>query len=526
MALRPAHGPSVSGLSSGGCPRNVAQMSEKIRTPAWRDISTTCARHPASMQRSMMAIAGMLLLAGCASTAPTSSPHHPSHKVAAEWHAQRPHHGQLSNLSLWWSQFNDPLLLRLIEAGQRVSPTLAEAAARIGDARANRTAQGASLLPLLDADISRSRGRSELLQPVTTASSSGLNLSWELDVFGANRAGVSAAQARLESSQARWHEARILVAAEIATTYTDLRVCEALIDQAEREVESYEQTTQVVDLLARAGFETHAAADQARATAAQGQSRLVEQRANCDLLIKSLVSLTGEDEGLLRRELLASAATLPQPAELTVPSIPAEALTQRPDIFAVARDVEMASAEADQAEAQRWPRVTLMGSIGNSRISSGGVTTDGSIWSVGPVAVTMPVFDAGARKENASAAHTRYQASTVVYAARLREAVREVESALVTLESAANRDINVLTAAEGFASAFAAINESYKQGAASLFELEEIRRSMIAADRAVVSLHRDRIVAWIDLYRAVGGGWSPDAANDSNEKDPADGSPP
>jgi outer membrane protein, multidrug efflux system len=466
------------------------------------------------MQSFMMAIAATLLLAGCASTAPTPSPDHPTHEVAAEWHAQLPHQGQVSNLNLWWSQFNDPLLLRLIEAGQRASPTLAEAAARIGDARANRAAQRASLLPLLDASSSGSRGRSQSPEPITTESSASLNIGWELDLFGANRAGVSAAQAGLESAQARWHEARILVAAEIATTYTDLRTCEALIERTELEVHSYEQTTQIVGLLAKAGFETHAAADQARATAAQGRSRWVEQRASCDLLIKALVSLTSSDETGLRRDLMASAATLPTAVELAVTSVPAEALAQRPDIFAAASDVEMASAEADQAAAQRWPRITLAGSIGNSRISSDGITTDGRVWSVGPVAVTMPLFDGGARKANASAAHTRYRASAVVYAARLREAVREVESAFVALESTADRERNTFAAAEGFASAYSAVNERYKNGAASLFELEEIRRSMIAADRAVVSLHRDRIVAWIDLYRAVGGGWSPGDSSD------------
>lgn len=466
------------------------------------------------MHRSMMAIASTLLLAGCASTAPESWPDGPAHNSAVEWQARLPHGGQVSNLSLWWSQFNDPLLLRLIEAGERVSPTLAAAVARIADARASRTAQRAGLLPLLEAGVSGSRERPQLAEPVTNAVSTSLNVSWELDVFGANRAGVRAAQSQLESAQARWHEARILVAAEIATTYTELRVCEALIDQTESEVESHEQTMQAVELLAKAGFETNAAADQARATAAQGRSRLVEQRASCDLLIKSLVSLSDADEGDLRRDLLASAATLPKPHEFTVASVPAEALAQRPDIFAAARDVEMTSAEADQAEARRWPRITLTGSIGNSRISSGGITTDGRVWSVGPVAVTMPLFDGGVIDANANAAHARYRASVVAYAARLREAVREVESAFVALESAANRERSVLTAAEGFSSAYAAVNERYKNGAASLFELEDIRRSMIDARRAVVSLQRDRIVAWVDLYRAVGGGWSTAVEND------------
>lgn len=457
-------------------------------------------------------ITGMLLLAGCATPAPLLPD--ADRNVAAQWHAQLPHEGQLSDLSLWWSQFNDSLLLKLIDAGQCVSPTIAEATARVADARANRAAQRASLLPLLEALSSGSRQRSELAQPLTTTSSANVNVSWELDLFGANRAGARAARARFESSQARWHEARILVAAEIASIYTDLRMCEMLVGQAEREVESYEQTTAAVSLLAKAGFETEAAAEQARATAAQGRSNLVEQRSSCDLLIKSLVSLTDSDEFLLRRELRANAATLPSPVDLTVASIPAEVLAQRPDILAAARDVEMASAEASRAEAQRWPRITLAGSIGNSRVSSGGITTDGQIWSVGPIAVTMPLFDGGARKANAAAAHARYRASAVIYAARLREAVREVESALVALESTASRDVDVLLAAQGFASAYAAANERYKQGAASLFEIEELRRSMIAAERTVVTLQRDRVVAWIDLYRAAGGGWSPDAASD------------
>lgn len=464
------------------------------------------------MQVSTTTITGVLLLAGCATPAP--SPPDASHKVATQWHTRLPHQGQLSDLSRWWSQFNDPLLLRLIDDGQHVSPTLAEATARVADARANRTAQRATLLPLLEAASTGSRERSDPAQPLTKSSSENLNVSWELDLFGANRAGTRAAQANFQSSQARWHEARILVAAEIASTYTDLRMCEMLIEQAKREVESYEQTTEAVSLLAKAGFETHAAAEQARATAAQGRSNLVQQRSSCDLLIKSLVSLTDTDESLLRRELLPNAATLPSPVELTVASIPAEVLAQRPDIFAAARDVELASAEANQAEAQRWPRITLAGSIGNARVSSGGVTTDGEVWTVGPIAVTMPLFDGGASKANATAAHARYRASAVIYAARLREAVREIESALVTLESTASRDVDVLTAAQGFSIAYAAANERYKQGAASLFELEELRRNMIAAERDVVTLHRDRVVAWIDLYRAAGGGWSPSAASD------------
>ena len=283
-----------------------------------------------------------LLLAGCASTPDPALDVAASKvppKVSPQWHVQLPHQGELSNLSEWWSQFNDPLLTRLIESGQRVSPTLADAAARVVEARANRTIQRGTLLPSLDGSGGKSRERAELGQPVSEVASSSLNVSWELDVFGANRAGARAARAKLDASRARWHDARVLVAAEIATTYTDLRVCEALIAQAELELASYEQTTQVVDLLAKAGFETRGAADQARAAAAQGQYRLIEQRAACDLLVKSLVSLTDADESALRRDLDADAGTFPSPVDIAVASVPAEVLAQRPDIFASAREL-------------------------------------------------------------------------------------------------------------------------------------------------------------------------------------------
>ena len=400
---------------------------------------------------------------------------------------------------------------RLIEAAQRASPTLAQAAANMADARALRVTRGAALLPSLGVVASTTRGRSELAAPAGQVSSSGLEAAWELDLFGANRAGLAAAEGRLESSQAGWHDARVSVAAEVARNYIELRACEAQVQQARIDAASRAQTSRLTELAAAGGIRAPATADLARASAAQGEVALEERRVQCDLLVKALVALTAQDEPALRRELAEQAARLPQPPEFGVSTVPAEVLAQRPDIHAAGWDVAAASADSMQANAQRWPRITLAGSIGAARMSSPGVSTDGTVWSVGPIAITFPLFDGGMRRANAQAAKVRYEAATTAYAARLRTAIQEVEGALVTLESTARRGETANVAANGFERAYRATAASYDVGAASLFDLENARRSLVSAQSTLIDLRRERLLAWVSLYRSLGGGWSPTA---------------
>lgn len=449
------------------------------------------------------------VLAGCASMAPPLTPGGLDAPVAAQWQAPLPHDGRVGDLRQWWSQFDDPLIPQLIEAAQRASPTLAEAAANMADAEAIHVTQRAALLPALDVEASVMRGRPELDEGVGRIASSNLKATWEIDLFGANRAGLAAAQARLASRQAGWHDARVSVAADVTRTYVELRACEAHVQQARNDAASRAQTSRLTDLAVAGGIRSPASAALARASAAQARVGLEERTAQCDLWVKALVALTARDEALLRGELVDGVARLPQPAGFGVATVPAHVLGQRPDIQAAARDVVAASADSTQAHAQRWPRVTLGGSIGPTRVSSVGITTDGTLWSVGPIAITFPLFDAGIRQANAEAAKVRYDAATTIYAARLRTAIQEVEGALVTLESTAHRSDSARAAAEGFEHAYQAVATGYVAGATSLFELEDARRSLVSAQRTLIDLGSVRLLAWIALYRAMGGGWSP-----------------
>jgi outer membrane protein TolC len=127
----------------------------------------------------------------------------------------------------------------------------------------------------------------------------------------------------------------------------------------------------------------------------------------------------------------------------------------------------------------------------------------------------VPVFDAGLRRADAVAARARYDAAVAAYAGTLRGAVREVENALVALQTAIDRQADAEIAAVDFESAVRAVDARYRSGLGSLFELEDARRNALAAQNLLLDLSRDRTAAWIALYRALGGGWQSPAETPS-----------
>jgi multidrug efflux system outer membrane protein len=133
---------------------------------------------------------------------------------------------------------------------------------------------------------------------------------------------------------------------------------------------------------------------------------------------------------------------------------------------------------------------------------------DGLTWSIGPLAVSLPIFDGGTRAANIQAAKAQYEAAKVTYESVARNAVREVEEALATLNSTSRRVEDAINASKGFKISLEATEARNKANLANLFELEEARRASLQAENNLHSLENDRVLAWISLYRAMGGGWT------------------
>ena len=464
-----------------------------------------------------LSVLGMLvpvLLAGCATwQGPLQAPPASASITAPPaWQSPLPHNGKIADLATWWAGLNDPILVRLIEGAQAASGSLADARARIAQARATRTAAGAAQGPSLEGSANASRG---VQQAGTSAANNvgiGLQATWEADLFGGKAAASDAAQARLDSAQAAWHDARVSVAAEVATQYLNQRNCEAQLSVFEADAKSRADSAQLADLTAKAGFSAPATAQLARASAADAAARVTQLRAQCQADVLVLAALIGaplaEVQAVLKQNPPIATDLIDKTALFSILTLPADVIAQRPDVFQAEREVAASSSDVTSADALRMPRLSLSGSIGAAQISSGGFTSEGATWSIGPLAITLPLYDGGARVANVQAAQARYEAAVIQYRSKARQAVAEVEIALLNLQSTASRRGDSQAAAEGYRASFNATQARYKSGLASLVELEDARRTLLAAETTLVNLQRERMAAWIALYRAAGGGWT------------------
>lgn len=477
---------------------------------AWSERRRKTARRSVGRMARTWVVLSVVTLTACAPLR-VVGPEYPTPeaRVASQWQATLPHGASSTELSSWWSQFEDPVLVRMIEAAQRESASLAQAQVRVAQARAQLIAAGAASQPTVDLVAGVNRAAVSFGGPVIvrTLTQVGPQLAWEIDLFGGNLREREAANARLAARQADWHDARVLIAAETAQLYTQYRFCELQAILISEDLKSRVETARLTELAAKAGFQAPANLSLARASVADSQARLSGQVADCELIVKAMVALTALDESTLRTALTAGRDRVPQVRGFEVTAVPAQLLSQRPDLAAAERDLAAANADIGVAEAAHYPRLSLLGSIQPSHIRSSGQSLSLTPWSIGP-SLSLPLLDGGRRAATVETARLAYRAAESAYRSRVRLAVREVEDALVRLDSANRRKGDVDAAATGYRANLTAAQTRYQAGVGSLLELEESRRLSLLADASVIAIDRDRIAAWIGLYRAVGGGWT------------------
>lgn len=486
-----------------------------------------------------------LLLGGCAVGPDYRTPQLSGTEAPQGWHATLPHHGSRMALARWWEQFHDPVLTQLVEQADATSPTLAQAVGRVREARASVSSSQAGLFPQLKGSGSAMRqggfGGSQFggasgfggvpagtlgpalgLGTITTLAAQA-DASWELDLFGGKRRSLEGADARLSAAEADWHDARVSLAAEVANTYLQQRECEALVGIGAATLASRQETLQLTERKFRAGFVAPADYAQAQATVGDAVNALEAQRAQCAQGIDKLVTLTGIDHDTLNGLLAKASAQIPAPPDAGVPEVPAQVLSQRPDVSSAERAVAGASAEIGVAVASRLPSLTLAGSIGINSFRFSGQSVTTKSWSFGP-SVSLPIFDGGAGAARVETARARYDQALASYRAKVRQAVQEVEDALVRLD-AAGRRVDAATMADAqYAKVLDAANARYRLGAGSLLQLEDVRRTALQASQSLAAVKRERAQAWVALYKAVGGGWREDRA-DANANADAQAAP-
>jgi NodT family efflux transporter outer membrane factor (OMF) lipoprotein len=432
----------------------------------------------------------------------------------------------------WWSRFEDPLLVDLIERALADNADLAEARARVRAARALQRAAGADDLPQLDGRASAQRfqisengaGASAALIEQGLAEregdlySAGFDASWELDLFGGTRRAEERARAATEAAVARKRDALVSVAAEVARVYLQLRGAQRRLQVAEDNIRIQRETLQLVESRYDNGLVPELDLLQARQQLARTRATVPPQRAAIRVKAHALARLVGRPPGALL-ETLRSRAPLP-PAPASVPAgLPTELIGRRPDLRAARAELHAATAEVGVAVARLYPRVVLLGSAGVEAGSFADVFDAASgLWSLGP-AVSWPIFQGGRLRARADAERAELDAAAAAYRGAVLRALAEVESALVRYGEARAEAERLQEAVDAARETLRQARVRYDQGLSGFLAVLDAERALSRLEDRLASRETAVATRLVALYKALGGGWR--AAEEAAAGDPA-----
>ncbi|PZU46067.1 MAG: OprM [Sphingomonas sp.] len=470
------------------------------------------------MYRFTMTFVPVALLGGCALQPAYQAP---ALEIQASWANDPAGRTQPPDRPAdWWRLLHDPAVDRLVAAGLADNPTLAEAAARVDQARAALGGQDARRLPAVGVQGGALTSRSAAGTGATvrqTSSNIGLALSWEVDLWGRIRESRIAALHRLAARNADAEAARLSVIGELADSALALRACTLILDIRDRDIQSRETELAMFSKRVELGRVAPVELALAATNLATAQTDRIVQAESCTRLVDALTALSGLPPAEIRGLLVPGPDTpprmMPEPPMLT-PALPATVLLNHPAVVAAEREAAARWSEIAVARAERLPRLNLAAALSGQWVSALGDSSSHIIDGV-EAGLTAPLFDGGAGASAVRSADAAYGQATARLLLALRSATRDVEDSLAAQQSATAR---IGTSNEALAAARYTLqaNEArWQAGAIARFELEDSRRQYNLAQERAINATSDRARAWVALMRQTGsaGGGARDAGS-------------
>jgi len=450
------------------------------------------------------ALAGTLLLTGCAGPAVRTE------KVAdvtppAAWRTDAGPTTPLDNS--WWQAFSDPALTRLVETALANNTDIGIAVARVRESQANAQLAHAQLFPTVDlvAGGARSRSVSAFGQPqLQTAAQPQIQIAYELDLFGRISDLASAARSAYLSSVAARDAARLAVASVTANSYIVLLGLDARREVVRATLAARAESLKLAQRRVESGYSPRLELQQAQAeydATAQILPQLDQAIAQTE---NALSVLTGTLPTTVQR------GSLSQLAKPTIPNgLPSSLLRRRPDIAQA--ELALAAADSSLAAARRrfLPRVQLTAAAG-AAFSTLLRDDPISVWSVGG-SILAPLFQGGRLTAQAEAAGAQRDQAAFAYRKAALTGFREVEDALVSVERLDGQVALATHQRDTLAEALRLATNRYREGYSPYLEQLDAQRSLLGSELSLVQLRTDVLAARIQLYRALGGGWSADS---------------
>ncbi|WP_250633645.1 efflux transporter outer membrane subunit [Pinirhizobacter soli] len=428
-----------------------------------------------------------------------------------------------ADLATWWTGFGDPQLTRYVTLALEQNLDLAQAFARVTQARAGLGAATAALLP--SGNISGQAARA--YQSVETPLGQVLNTmpgfdrygnnyeadfsaSWELDAFGGLRRGREAALADYQASEAGALATRLAVAAQTADIYITIRGLQARLKVARKQVQTQQDLLATIKLLYGKGLAAELQVRQAEGALAQVQASVPVLETGLDAATNALDVMLGTQPGTHRVELMED-REIPTAPQIATAETPGELLRRRPDLIVAERRLAASNARIGVAIAEYYPKLSLSGLIGSATsVASGNLFNSGANQAAGVLGLRWRLFDFGRINAQIQQAKGQQAENLAAYRLAALHATEDVEnafSALVKREEQAavlSRGVDSLTRAR--AASFAA----YQKGVVSLIEVLQADESLLRASDEQAQAQTESARAAVAAFKALGGGWQAD----------------
>ena len=453
-----------------------------------------------------------LALSGCISVGPNYKP--PASPLPSAFRASPV--GQVEPTSTgtaWWAEFGDPLLTKTVEESLAQNLDLDAAAARVTQARAAARAAGAALLPAgqLQGDASRaqqslvgSSAQSAARQRDIDLFDAGIGASWELDLFGGNRRGAEASKADAAAAEAGLAGARLMIAAETADAYIQLRGFQSRLALAERQVQDAQHLLDLTKLLVKSGHSAPLQLDQAEALLAQTQASTTLLRVGQEVQLNRLAVLCARPPEA-ERGALAQGGSVPDITSLSVSRGPADLLRQRPDVVAAERKMAASNARIGLAVADYYPKIDLQALIGFQSLTSGNLFSNDAKQAQGTAGLRWRLFDFGRVDAEVAAARGAHAEALANWRNAVLTAAEDVENAIVQLNERSNQVVKLEAASQALKRSHETLLASYARGAVSQLEVIDTERQWLGTEDAEQDSRTQRARAVIALHRAMGG---------------------
>jgi outer membrane protein, multidrug efflux system len=458
-----------------------------------------------------------VLLDGCSLAPKYQAPAAPeiaSFKEAGDWAPAAPADAQPRGP--WWQAFGDPKLNELERQLNEANPDVRAAVARFEEARAVALHARSDLFPTVDAQSDATRHRNSNNAPLSQILGGnakptndfllGLNLSWEIDLFGRLRNAAAAANAQAQSTAADFAAVQLSLQAELASDYFSLRGDDTTVQLLEDTIKVYDRAYNLTHNRYQEGISAATDVDQADTLRQNARAQLAAVRLQRAQLEHAIAVLLGKIPSGFTLD-PAELAGAPPPFDAGLPS---KLLERRPDVGRAERAMAAANAQIGVARAAWFPVFSITGAAGYESLrSSTWLNAPSRFWSIGPSG-SVPLLDGGARYALNKQARAQFDEAAAAYRKTTLTAYQEVEDNLAGLHHLADeRTADEAAASSAQSSAYHA-DQRYDAGVADYIEVTTTHTAALNAQRDTIAARVAQMNAAVALVRATGGGWTQD----------------